>query len=578
MRSSRMRWLAALTVMLVSANAHGVPPVTYEGRAETTARSVIPEKGESTVQLGTSTTFTLRSYLWQPWFANLGATLSLSQVQNFAAQDSDVLVTSGEGRVQVFPRSRFPFAAFVGVTDSRAEFESEFVEQRSIRRTRFGVVQQYRPRSGQSHYIARLERAIEDGNNDDLQEVSDRLNLDASYSLTHQNIEASLSLENTRRENPNLDFRDLVATLRHSYRPDSELSLESFASFTDVLTETPDTELHTTSGTLTSFGVWRPQDRPLTVTTNARANFNTTSGDSGGASSHSSGLSVSANYDITRALRVSGSLSGSLSSGAGSASTSQSVTLSYNPDPTTLFDYNYNWFTSTSASNTFGGSAESSRALSSVIGHAVSKAVPFKWLSGFGLTTNANQSLSSVLDDSSGLQLNLNHGGSAVLGRTTTDSTTRLRLTVQDSRTLFDSDDDSGASNFVQSVSLQASHDRTMGRHSTFGASSTMSFTRQGFDDRTSSFPSSSLDLNYRHSRAFGINRLRFRSQLSLDSDTLTFVGTGDDDRRDITWTNQFDYSIGRIDLRLKGSVTDRNGNLNTIVFFTLSRRFGGIF
>ncbi|MCB1743284.1 MAG: hypothetical protein KDK91_23110 [Gammaproteobacteria bacterium] len=555
-----------------------LPPIAYEGRALTTARLVKPEQGDETMQLGSTASLNLRSYVWQPWFATIGSNLSLSQVSTRSSQTSSSVVATGDARLQVFPRSRFPFTAYGGISDSRTRFESEFAEERGIRRSHFGIIQQYRPSAGNASYVARAERAIEDGTADRLNEVTDRLNLDAAYAFGDHSLDGNFSLQNSEQNDPGSSFRDMIATLRHGYRPSTRLSVESHASLTDIVSATQDTELHTTSGSLSSFAIWRPDDEPLTVTGNARFNTNRTSGTGLGTSSYSSNVSLGANYDLTRALRISGNMTGRLASGSDSASSSQSLTLGYNPENQRLWGFDYNWFASTSANNSFSGAGTQSRGVSAIIGHGLNRVFMIDQQQTTSVSTNLNESLSSRYDTRAGSLFSLNHGLSAALARSLQDSTTRLRLIAQDNRAFTTSDDTSSFSDFVQSAGLQASHDHRLGRHATLNTNLSLNYTRQSVAGRVNSFPSSSLDLNYRNSRIFGVNRLRFHSQLSMDASSLFLVGIDEEDHQDISWTNRLDYSIGRIDARLSAAIHGNDGEMSTVIFFTLSRRMGGVF
>jgi hypothetical protein len=568
----------ALLLLLVAAVATtrvaAVPPIAYEGRFVTTARSTIPEDGDSSVQLGSSTRLDLRSYIWEPWFATVAAGVNLSQVNTYGPQDSSALLAGADTRLQVFPRSRFPFAAFASVSDSRSEFDSIFVEDREVRRTRFGAVQQYRPLAGNASYSARVERSIETGAADDLDEVTDLVDLNATYGLTDHNFEGTVNFQRTRREAPDEQFRDLVGTLRHSWRPSPSLSMENFFTVTDTTTDAAGLDLRTTTTNLSSFSVWRPAEHPLTVTGNARINGVSTSASGRSNSSYSGNGSVSASYDVTRALRVSATASATVTSS--DVNSSQSATVSYSPSSFRLLDSDYTWFTSASVNNSTGESA--SRGVSAVIGHGINKALPLDSDGVYNLSGSLSQSLSSRFDTIAGGLFTFNHGAFVALGRSTTAATTRARLSLQDSHTQAFGGDETNTDSFVQSASLQVNHDWRLSRFDSLGASMVLSLTRQGLDDDASTFPSSSLGLNYRHTRLFGVNRLRFLSTLSLTSDSLSFVSAGDDGRRDISWNNRLDYSIGRVEARLTGAVTDANGRLNTVIFFTLTRRIGGVF
>jgi hypothetical protein len=384
-------------------------------------------------------------------------------------------------------------------------------------------------------------------------------------------------MQRTGQDMPRLRFRDAVGTLRHSWRPSSTLSVENFATLTDTVTNADALDLRSTTTSLSSFTVWRPAEHPLTVTGQARFNGVSTRSNGSGSSSYNTNASVSASYDLTRALRVSGTLSGSLNAAQEtSVSTAQSASVSYSPDGFRLLDSDYTWFTSASTSNSTGEGA--SRGVSGVIGHGLSRAFPLGSDGVYSLSGNVNESLSASYNTLGGTIYTLGHGAFVALGRSTLNATSRARLTLQDARTFASGGDESNTDSSVQSATLQLTHDVRFSRFDSLAGTLVLSVTRQELDAGATTFPSSSIGLSYRNARVFGINQLRFLSTLSVSADSLSLLSAGEDGRRDIDWNNRLDYSIGRTEARLTAAVTDSNGRLNTVVFFTLSRRLDGVF
>jgi hypothetical protein len=92
--------------------------------------------------------------------------------------------------------------------------------------------------------------------------------------------------------------------------------------------------------------------------------------------------------------------------------------------------------------------------------------------------------------------------------------------------------------------------------------------------------------LTYQHQRVFGVRRLRFVSDLRLNSQALLPLLGGPQDQETAAWENRLDYSIGRTQLRLnmliaRNSVpraltttVQRATTLNRSILFSVTRTF----
>ena len=228
--------------------------------------------------------------------------------------------------------------------------------------------------------------------------------------------------------------------------------------------------------------------------------------------------------------------------------------------------------------NNRSGDEGSSRGVNASIGHGITRAMPLDDAGRFLFSASANQAGSTSFSTDSGTRQTLTHGAAAGLTHSTLFSTARLRFQLQDSRSFGEGDLLGTGDTVTQNGSLQGSADARFGRFSTLGGTISLGVTRQQTDLTSETFPFSSLSINYRNARLLGVRRLRFTSSLSLAASNLSFIGNAADAARDISFENRLDYSIGRVDMRATAAVTESNGRINSFVFFTLSRRFGGVF
>ena len=90
--------------------------------------------------------------------------------------------------------------------------------------------------------------------------------------------------------------------------------------------------------------------------------------------------------------------------------------------------------------------------------------------------------------------------------------------------------------------------------------------------------PNASVDLSYQRRRAFDVPRLNFVSTLRFVSDSYFPVVDEpdiDNGRNDRIWDNRFDYTVGRLQLRLTARVSEIRTEDQTLLLFQARRMFG---
>ncbi len=551
-----------------------MPPVSYNGELRADFRFNEPEGGESSLQQLRTAQLNASSYVWRPWFATLNGNFALTQSVTEAQQDSEGLFASGGGSFRLFPVSRFPFESFVSFTDSRTEFADPLGPQVSDFQTlRFGARQDYRPISGRSSYTARVERIVQ---TDDIgsDDTTDLFQLATNQNFETQRFNLDLNIDRTEREQQDSDTLNKILNGRHNYRPNDSLSVETFANVTDLIQENPFQETRFTRADVNSFAIWRSRDRPLTVDANARL---VATRDEVGANSSeffSELLRVGARYDLSERLRLSGNVSGALEQGeAETVSTTQDATATYQSADLPLRGFSYNWSTSGTVSNSTETGRDATQRLSWSAGHGLSRVVPFA--GSAVLTGSLNQNVSSFHDTDEGSEQNLNHNGTVSVTRSGSSGSSSLTLILSDSR-IFGREVESGSAiSTFQSATLQGTHFQNLSRFSSWNAS--LNFQGNRFSNGSSeTFTSSSVTLSYNNSRVFGVRRLRFESTFESSANSLDFVSQDEEDSPELSWDNRLDYTIGLLDIRLRGTVVDRAGQQDVTVFLTIRRLFDG--
>jgi hypothetical protein len=578
-----------------AAQAVELPPIAYSGEFVNTARVDRPEDAGEVYQLGSSARIGANTYLWQPWFSTLDGDVQLSQLRLYVDEETDPgnfdtssTLVSGRLNLNVFPRSRFPFLAFVSVDDNRQDLDSEFPEQRDQRRLRYGIRQLYRPLDGRSDYSLRLERQETSSGGGslvagDFDQATNRLDLGMNYRLDRQRVNAQLNVQQTDQRQTGIELLDVVGTLQHNYRPSDSLTIDNFASYSTTDSEVPGADgasldSQTDSAQLSSFLSWNPRDSKLSMTGDLQlSSLRTDVTGQDSSNSHRGSGSVTARYEWTPSLRLTGTVAGGVTGGDLSSDfTSQSATIAYSPPQRPLGAFSYTRSAFASASNSTGSGLPSVRNATGDFTHGLDRTMPIGASGSFTLSTRLEQSVGYSWSSPGTSGANLGHNATLGLAHADAASTSRLTLGAQDRRDVLS---DGAGDTSLQNVNLQAQHDRRFGRFSSLALFANLDWTRQSFAvGRARTFPASSLSVRYRHSRFFGVRRLLFTSELTSTSASLTFFGTGREDVVDEQrFENHLYYTIGRVDAELEITMTRSGGFVDTFAYLQIRRRFAGV-
>jgi hypothetical protein len=164
--------------------------------------------------------------------------------------------------------------------------------------------------------------------------------------------------------------------------------------------------------------------------------------------------------------------------------------------------------------------------------------------------------------------MTLTHSGSAGLTRAGAGNSSNLRLAATDSLIRGETD------THIQLLNLGGAHNQSLSRYSGWSADFNIGTSSVTSGGELSQNSFSSANANYFHRRFLSYRKLRFQSNLELRSESEQlfnfFMGANR-----LHWRNEFNYSVGRLDLRLTTNVLQRaDGEQDKSIFLSTSRSF----
>ncbi len=506
------------------------------------------------------------SFIWRPWFALVSGGIGISQDWTSGTQGGSSRDLTGNASLALLPESRFPFEAHYNVTDSRMDTGLAGTIGAAYRYKRLGFSQTYQTLQGNTRYRLAFDQSSQTGESGTVGDYQQNgLQFGASTRFGKQSVDVS----GTTNKNERLDTGEtaLLNTLdvRHNYTPNQEFSVDSQATLNDNRYNLATTGTNTRFLQLNSYAFWRPERSPLTVNGGVRLYAL----DTGPTSLRSANLNGGAIYRLNRnvSLNATANLTQTASGGITSTSTNQSLGATYQSGTLNFGKYQYYWFGSGTASNRTGLAA--GRHLSLAAGHGLSRSIETG--PGARLAMNLSQSISSDLDTAVASTRRLSDTASLTWNKGADKTSTLLRLSATDSRSLNDGRD------VMQMINFQATVNTLLNRYSSLSGDLTIQSSRQStIDQPISQFTtSSSGDLTYRHQRAFGVPRLQFMSQLTLYGQVALPVLSGPQEYETRSWENRLNYSIGRTQLGLIARVGQFGNQTHTSIMFNAIRNFG---
>jgi hypothetical protein len=530
------------------------------------------------------------TWIWQPWFAQtragLGFVLSKAKTDadpatGNASYTSRGTSLTGDAALSLFPVSRFPFEAFASRTDSRLSGE---IAGSDFNTTRVGLRQTYIDESGNTRYSGRYERNVLTS------ATFGRDTLDVFDASMHRRM-GPHSFELNGNHSANSGGVAGVASVldrlngRHTWSPEQNLQVESLASANRTTLRGTGAVPSFTSrfGQFTTFASWRPEegeplfdeDHPLYLTATGRAFVLQNDGLGAGTEAKTLSGSLGANYTLSEFSRVTGSASVTHadSNGAVNLLSSQVASIVYTPPLRRFGAFSWTWSASGTASNATASAQPARQALSSQVSHNVLRSIELSPTAR--LNFNASQGVGAAFDSAASVTETLTHAAGATwIVAAESGAQSYVGLSVADARSF-------GANaSALQLVNLQASRQNTLSRTSYWAGNLTAQATRQSTADSSSGVNITTTgNLSYFHNRVFGVPRLRFSSTLTLATQQFDSRVAGDLTARrehvSSALEGRFDYTIGRVDVRLTARTATIDGRANHLLFLRVVRQFG---
>ena len=585
-------WALLLAVALMwvrEAGALDIPPINWSGRLGSTYRLNKPDQGERTFQRTYTGEIAGDSYLWKPWFGRWRTRLALSASATDSESDTDSTFWSGDGRFNLFHMSRFPLDLFFNVQDSRVDFSdgAALLDENNTRFMRLGLTQRYQSADGRGVYDATLLR-------DELKDlvlnstdVTNRAIMNGFLKRERHTFGAAFLLDDRHRTVSNADALEMQLNLSHSYSPNPRLSVETSGTMGLVDASNDTGSFKDTNARVNSQVFWRSERLPLTLRglvflSRQDLDAELSSGDRKLDEGRVSGF---ARYLINPNLSAGLDLGASFRSGdIAEQTTFQTGSLTYLSSAYPLGKFDYSWNGSVALRNNYSSISGADQIYGGVLGHGLNRRWLLEWGFPFTAVFNAHQEIRGEENTLEGALTVLVNRASATFNANVGSGSSYMQFLLQDTRNSGRLDDD------ITQLSLIGVHNHRFSRYSDFNASYGVFKVRQsgitGLQERDDdelfladefdrSRDSTNLDLTYRHSKVFRVNRLRFQSRLQFRADSLLlsdFRAEGGE----LVWENRFDYTIGKLDIRLRTAIINRRAETtgNKLAILSIIRRF----
>ncbi len=523
------------------------------------------------LSLSVNTSVRARSFLWQPWFAPVDASLGVGYGGSFAragsnAGKSETIQVGGGVAVLLLPRTRYPTQISFNKIRTRPISGTGSLVGSGSRQ--LGLNQGYRSRNQKTVGSVTLTHAVIEGVPST---ITDAFSMSLSHVLTPlQRLDTSWDM--TRVYSPYLGYRSLTGNMvaGHDYRP-SNGSVRSIYNNNrlsnrqaNVASSSGYQQLNSVGSAVVSPG--------LSIFGSARVRSGTSD------QSRASNMSLNTTYALTPTVRASGGIRVRDESDIQTITTTASLVASKSvgeSKSTKLGVFTYRKYASAgvSASNNVTTDTAASQAiassqgigLSASLGHSISNSTQ---LYAGQLTSNANQTTSSSLGTNGLGILPLTTNASLRWAHTNevARSSTNVRITAGDTRYLRSNNN--SKLGIRQLANFQATHTQKPARFMVWSGDLTVQWASyQGTQTA-----SASAGLKYSHGRAFQIPRMVFSSTLQTQYNLL--ASTGQSQGQQLTWNNGLIYYVGQLDMSLDVNMSRIGQNSQGYLLFKLRRIF----
>lgn len=533
------------------------------------------------------------TYIHQPWLAVVEGGIGL----DFRRTDRDTDDSSGENitgdaRLRLFPQSRFPFEAYAERSDSRTDTDLAGLD---VERTRYGVQQRYTSEAGTAyrfryeHSDYRNDTSTASGQDDIQEDEADLFQLAFNKSFDAHRLTFDSNLNRVDRMGSRDQTETFFSTLRHTYNPGPSLSADDMLTYNVTDLQQALSESKTSILQLNSYAFWRPATRrPLRVNASFRALGRTLESEGSENTANSATSTLGATYEWSPRWLFNGSAGVTELDDEGDRETQtfQAAGASYTSEQRKLAGFDTTWFAQFDARNNTDAEGSIQGAGAS-LGYSLSRNLLREQRSS--LVFNGSQSVSYVADTDDFSAQTLRSNLSLTWNRRDQSRSSLIRISANDSHSYASGGDRAeGFEGDFQLLNLQASLNQQLGVNALLSGNLTIQASRDYRPDMTSSAgskngewnPTASADLTYLVNRLFGVPNLTFRSTLRFISDSyLPLFDTPDDasGRDDKRWENRLEYTVGRLQLRAIGRISEVRDEEQAFLLFQVRRLFGDI-
>ncbi|TND06234.1 MAG: hypothetical protein FD120_721 [Gammaproteobacteria bacterium] len=588
--SSQLRQWVSRSVFSVAAillaaapvlSAADLPPIDWSGNVGYTYRSLTTgdDKTISNQYLGT---LAGNTYIWRPWFAQVGARLTstLDNTEYGGGGDTESKIATGELNLNLLPQSATPFTMMYLATDSRVDTTAAAPSNslnslvkigQDFKTQRLGLTQAYITQTGH-RYRAKLDFSEWDSSISGVVE-DQSMGFEADLRRPQQRLIAELTTQSTERVRTGEERDSLIIEADHFYFPRKSLRVDTL---TNIVQTDDSFKVASTNGSretdqiqISSFAFWRPQDRPLTITGGVRlfnlaaSGLNVYTGTPKTTETTSLSGTLGGFYQLTKGWRLDarGDVALLDSDGGSSTVTNLRTGALYQSDVHDLSGYTYQWF-----ANAFAATQSSDIENRQTFGGTLSHDLGRFWVpSDFStIRGSVGQSFSpNIQSGNSATEYRLDHTMTTSWNHLRWGGSSLMQAILQDSRNFGDQDDEQ------QFLNLQLSRTQPLSRLMSLMGNLTWQTVNQDFGSLgTSETETLVARLTFQHSRVAGIPRLRYLSDLS-HSEAANDIGL---DR--FEWENRLDYNIGLVSTRLSWRMFDQGGEQTDLIYFQVTRSF----
>jgi hypothetical protein len=530
------------------------------------------------------------SYIWQPWFATLdaGAGFGLSSSESSRVAESKSTLANADLSLLVFPISRFPFTLTYSISRNEQDTAGgiQFARGRESTVQRLGLRQDYTTRDQARYSLWYNHTRYRSDTANDFnynvfgfsmikKERKQRFNVNAIYNFNKQ-------------FDPDRESNNLNVLFNHNYYPSPELGVNSLLGYSrsEAKSILDGQDSNKTTGNVSQVSssfYWRPEHRPYVISGGVR--FSRSERET--TEVRSANTNATGTYQFSRRVRGTAAVNigATESGGQQSLTSSQIASLDYGSDQYVILGFFYNWHANIGASNSYSridqpeGTQQEQQPLStteegnvqtvsSSLGHAAGRG----WALGRNAQLNLNLAQSvtgSKASDQDEATSSLTHSASMGWNHTAWGGTTLIHVSGSDTRSLHLNE------NVFQLATVQLTRDQAINRLSSTSGNIYLQVSRTkniGGQEGADTQKTAAFNLDYTHSRVFGIYGLRFKSRLTssnliAEDDTAT--------RGTLDWDNEFHYTIGLLTASLTLRMVQTASEDRTYsMFFRVVRSF----